>query len=317
MGVNEGNSSRSISSFFLKEKLPFAPRAEVDWQRVKTCAFSAVGIGVAILLFLPPASKNSRTLNPDISVEITEPVHRDSGTPTDRALELMSSASGHTNSRPFGLGTRAQAAGAKTENSMIVAREGSERGSHLPAGSRIQVKLTDNAVVADQAMPVIGEVLADALADGSVAIPRGSKVFGQISFDASSERARIDWKSIRFPDGRERPFAGIGVGEDGQVGVEGDVRSQFARNVGGQMLTRFVAAYAEGSMQKGPLGSSEGGSENGLKYAVAETAKDRANAWAEGLSKESKWIEVSQKQSFAIVLTQAFAFRDPGFTHGR
>lgn len=205
----------------------------------------------------------------------------------------------------------------KTEHSMVLVRQGADSGVSVPAGTRLRVRLLERAIVGSQAMPVIGEVTADLMWDGSPVIRKGAKIFGEISFDEATERAKVDWKAVQLPDGRERPLVGIGIGEDGQVGVEGNVQSQVLRNVAGQTLTRFVAAYAEGSIRRGPLGSSEGGSENGLKYAVAETAKDRANAWAEDLSKEAKWIEVSPNQSFVIVLTQAFVFRDPGFTHGR
>jgi hypothetical protein len=70
-------------------------------------------------------------------------------------------------------------------------------------------------------------------------------------------------------------------------------------------------------MSQGQLGASEGGHQNGMKKAVASTAKDRANAWAEDMNKEKKWIELQMGAEFYTVLNQPFLFRDPGATHGR
>lgn len=320
MEVDQRKSERkSILSFFLKAKVPFAPRAEVDWARVRACGGAAVGIGVLVLLFLPPAEETRLAVDEDardVPAELRSPLAHEAADPTGRTLELMSVRGepmmpGRFRNEGRGPGSK------ETEQSMVLVRPGSDSGVSVPAGTRLRVRLIERATVGVQAMPVIGEVTADLMWDGSPVIRKGARILGEISFDEGTERAKVDWKAIRLPEGRERPLAGIGIGEDGQVGVEGDIRSQVLRNVGGQMLTRFVAAYAEGSMRRGPLGSSEGGSENGLKYAVAETAKDRANAWAEDLSKEAKWIEVAPDRPFAVVLTQAFVFRDPGFTHGR
>jgi type IV secretory pathway VirB10-like protein len=166
-------------------------------------------------------------------------------------------------------------------------------------------------------MPVIGIVSKDVLQEGELAIPQGAKLFGEASFNDSTERADIAWRAIQLPDGRGRQISALGVGLDSQIGVEGRVHSEALKNAVGQTLTRFIGAYAEGSMQRGVLGASEGGSENGLKNAIAATAKDRAEAWAETMKKEKKWIEIDAGQEVSAVLTQAFPFREPGNTNGR
>ncbi|MFN9066383.1 MAG: hypothetical protein ACK5V3_04090 [Bdellovibrionales bacterium] len=116
---------------------------------------------------------------------------------------------------------------------------------------------------------------------------------------------------------RERPLSAIGVGSDGQVGVDGRVHSETMKNVIGQTMTRFIGAYAEGSMQRGSLGENPGGAENGLKNAISETAQDQAERWADDLKKEKRWIEISNRTEFYAVLTANFAFRDPGATYGQ
>ena len=65
------------------------------------------------------------------------------------------------------------------------------------------------------------------------------------------------------------------------------------------------------------MGAAPGGAENGLKNAVAETAKARADTWAEDLKKEKKWIELEAGAESFAVLNQPFSFRDPGATYGR
>jgi type IV secretory pathway VirB10-like protein len=166
-------------------------------------------------------------------------------------------------------------------------------------------------------MPVMGIVAHEVVHEDSLAIPEGAKVLGDVSFDDSSERAQISWRSIIFPDGRERPLSAVGVGRDGQLGVEGKVHSDALKNTIGQTVTRFIGAYAEGSMSRGQFGAAEGGHDNGVKNAIAETAKDRAEAWAEDMRKERKWIELDRGAESLVVLNQPFVFRDPGATHGR
>jgi hypothetical protein len=95
------------------------------------------------------------------------------------------------------------------------------------------------------------------------------------------------------------------------------VHSDALKNTIGQTLTRFVGAYAEGSMSRGALGATEGGSANGFKNAISETATERAQAWAEDMKKERMWIEIPSGSESWAVLTQAFVFRDPGSTFGR
>ena len=160
-------------------------------------------------------------------------------------------------------------------------------------------------------------VSKDVASDNGTAIPSGSKVLGDASFDSDSDRATINWRSIILPDGRERPFSAVGVGRDGQVGVGGRVRSDGMKNAAGQTLTRFVGAYAAGSMSTGMLGANQGGHDNGLRNAVAQTATDRANAMGEDLQKERKWIELDSGAETFAVLNQPFTFRDAGATYGR
>jgi type IV secretory pathway VirB10-like protein len=202
-------------------------------------------------------------------------------------------------------------------SSMILSRGGTDTRTQLSAGTRITIRLTGKATIANQGMPVVGIVSQDVISESGTPIPNGSKVLGDASFDEESERASISWRSIILPDGRERPFSAIGVGRDGQVGVGGNVHSDGVKNAVGQTLTRFVGAYAAGSMNTGAFGANQGGNTNGLRNAVAQTATDRANAMGEDLQKERKWIELQSGLETIAVLNQPFTFRDAGATYGQ
>lgn len=308
-----------LRSRFFKEKIPFATRADINWKSVQKCGLVSLALGILVLLFLPTPKPEETSFHEKAEVGSTAHSSNDAQDATEQAVNQMNqgalpSPSGHINQ---GGGGGLAGSGPDRTASMILTRGGQDSKTQMPAGSRIVVRLIEKATVANQGMPVIGIVAYDFVHEDTVAIPQGSKVFGEASFDGSSDRAKVDWKSIQLPDGRERQIAAIGVGSDGQVGVEGNVHSNAVKNTVGQTLTRFIGAYAEGSMQRGALGGNPGGSDNGWKNAIAETAKDRADALAEDLKKEKRWIELNAGMEFYAVLTQVFVFRDPGATYGR
>jgi hypothetical protein len=311
---------------FLKEKSYFLNRREINWIALRNCFLSALGIAVVVILFLPSSKPMDQKFQEGGQAE---PQSFDSqATSGDPTLETIRQLSGGGQARvvPSSLDhlyaspTLSGGGGSAANNrnvSMILARDGLDSKTQLPPGSRLPVRLYEKAIVANQGMPVIGILTRDYVHEDSIAIPQGSKVFGIITFDDNGDRAKVDWQSIQLPDGRERQISAIGVGTDGQLGVPGKTQSDALKNTVGQTLTRFIGAYAEGSMQRGSFGSNQGGGDNGWKNAIAETARDRADAWAESMKKEKRWIEVSNQTEFFAVLTANFAFRDPGATYGR
>ncbi len=198
---------------------------------------------------------------------------------------------------------------------MILSRSGNDAKNQLSAGTRIFVRLSDKIIVSTQAMPLIGIVMKDVNHDDGLAIPQGSKVQGSVSFDDGLERATISLTSIIFPDGRERQISAVAIGADEQLGVEGNIKSNAFQNTAGLALTRFIGAYAQGSMSSGQLGAQSGGSQNGMKNAISATAEDRASAYAEDMKKQKKWIELTNGTQFMAVLNQSFIYREPGGTY--
>lgn len=319
-----------LSRLFLKEPKPFTTKRDINWSAMKK--FGGIGVGVAVvaLLLMPEPKPENTSFHEKAEPGSTIAAKVPESTATDDTWAQLQAAKAGVGSVPSsldylyqtaqGAGMRGGGGGGSSgdrNTSMVMTRGGLDSKTQLPPGSRIRVRLLERATISAQSMPVIGVVSADILHEDTVVLPEGSKLFGEVSFDDSSERAHIAWRSLQFPDGRERQLSAIGVGSDGQVGIEGRVHSEAVKNTIGQTITRFIGAYAEGSMSRGQLGASEGGHSNGMKNAIAETAKDRANAWAEDLRKEKKWIELDAGTESLAVLNQAFTFRDPGATYGQ
>jgi type IV secretory pathway VirB10-like protein len=306
-----------LKTIFLKDKVPFAYKSDVNWKTVRNCFFVSIGLGVLILLLMP-APKNESAFHEKLKSDAETTASQSSGQdPTQEAINQMNRGA---LTRPLSRFTNGSGGGTGSGDrnaSMILTRGGLDSKTQLPAGSRIAVHLTEIATVATTGMPVIGIVTRDFVHEDAIAIPQGSKLFGQVSFNGDGDRAQIDWRSVQLPDGRERQLTAIGVGQDGQVGVYGTIHSNAVKNTVGLTLTHFIGAYAQGSMQTGILGAGPGGSDNGWKNAISQTANDEAGALAEKLKKEKRWIELSPQMEFYAVLTNNFVFRDPGATNGR
>ena len=315
MEIEKRPLKERLTALFLREKIPFAKKADVNWTRVRNCLVGGFGIALAVLLLLPSSTPDAETFHEKAESPSAFSTAK-AADPTEDALRTL------TGERPAWGSSRGGGAGGANSNvdhaaPMILTRGGTDSKTQVPPGTRIVVHLRERATITSQGMPVIGIVSRDFVQEDATAIPAGSKLMGTASLDSEGERARVEWQAIELPDGRGRQFAALGVGLDGQIGVPGKAHSNAAENVVGATLSRFIGAYAEGAMERGSFGGNPGGASNGWKNAIAETAKDRADAFAEGLKKEKRWLELSAGDEFLAVLTTPFTFRDPGGLGGR
>jgi hypothetical protein len=316
-----------IQNYFFKEPKPFTSKREVNWSKVQTWAIVLVGLVILGIIVMPSSRPDLDTFHEKADKGSLAQIKVAENDPTQETIRQFQESQANVRqvhgsldylyrpSSPIGSG-----GGSSTpdrNSSMILSRGGSDTRTQLSAGTRVTIRLIGKATIANQGMPVVGIVSNDVSVESGIAIPSGSKVLGEASFDEESERASIVWRSLILPDGRERPFSAIGIGRDGQVGVNGKVYSDGVKNAVGQTLTRFVGAYAAGSMNTGAFGANQGGHVNGMRNAVAQTATDQANAMGEDMQKERKWIELSGGAETVAVLNQPFMFRDPGATYGR
>lgn len=290
-----------LASLIWKDPTPFSSKRDFNWKFLKI-TFGLVSLLILSVILAMPSKETlefegkEELAKREMSLENTERPLPDLAMDT----RSYSGASGSTKS-------------SRSHNSsMIVARGGVDLVNSVPPGRRFRIRLRESVIVSQSSMPVIGIVLEDVSSDDTLAVPKGSLVFGEATFNQDTRRGQVVWRFLRSVDGRERALNAISIGLDGKEGIEGKVHSNEVSNTVGQTLSRFVGSYAEGSMQRGPLNGNPGGSQNGFKNAVADTAKDRADKFAESLRKERVWIEISNSMEFLAVLSEPFLFRDPG-----
>ena len=324
----KGGVNLNFKNSFLKESKPFTSKRDVKWYKVYGLLGLFLFLTIVAILFWPSSKLDQEIFQEKAehgSLNQKEFSDTDSGNETIKQFQESRSNAQRVHGsldylyRPDTVTGSGRSGGNSPDrnSSMILSRGGTDTRTQLSSGTRVAIRLTGNTTIANQGMPVVGIVSLDVSSEGGTAIPSGSKVLGDASFDEDSERASINWRSIILPDGRERPFSAIGIDRNGQVGVGGKIRSDGVKNALGQTLTRFVGAYAAGSMNTGAFGANQGGNTNGFRNAIAQTATDRANSMGEDLQKERKWIELQSGSETLAVLNQPFSFRDAGATHGR
>ncbi len=311
---------------FLHDAKPFSDRREVKWNVVRNVSITIIVVAVVGLLCMPAKKEQASTFHETVQNGSIPPSGANGSDPTEQTARQLNQGQGniggvHANLdylyQSQGGGGRSGGSMQNKNAAMILTRGGNDAKGSLSAGTRIAIQLTNRTVISNQSMPVVGMITSDVVNDNDVAIAKGSKVLGTASFDDVNERAAIDWKTIILPDGRERQFQAVGISQDGQAGIEGNVKSDVVKNTVGQTLTQFISSYAEGSMSQGPFGASQGGVSNGIKNAVGQTAQARANSMAEAMKKEKKWIEINAGTNTLAVLSASFAFKDPGAVYGR
>ncbi|MCB9092194.1 MAG: TrbI/VirB10 family protein [Halobacteriovoraceae bacterium] len=317
----------NLRDYFLNEPKPFTSKRDVNWNRVQIWAISTLSLGIFLLLLLPEAESDQITFHEKAQNGSLKVLVEDELDPTQETLRQLRESQVNMRQVHGSLDhlyrsdsiTKSNNGRNSSQNntSMILTRGGTDTRTQLSAGTKVVIRLTGKVVIAKISIPIVGIVSSDVNAENGIAIARGAKVLGNATFDEQSERASITWQSIILPDGRERPFSAIALGDDGQTGINGQVHSEGIKNAIGQTITRFVGAYASGSMKTGMLGSNEGGHKNGLRNAIAQTAADQTNEVAEDLKKERKWIEIDSGSETIAILNQPFTFRDAGATYGQ
>lgn len=327
MEIAAKNISLNCKEWFLKAPKPFTTKRDVKWERLGWIAAGVLILLILLILILPAETIEQTVFHEKVNASGGSSGNGMENNPTQDTVRQFEEAQVGSRSVHGSLdhlyadtGGRSLAAGrggpsADRSSSMIISRGGDTK-NQLSSGTRIRVKLAEDLVVSSQSVPLIGYISSDVYSDSTLAIPKGSKLMGEASFNESTERASVNWRSVITPDGKERAFSALSVGQDSQEGIKGNVRSEAVKNSVGQTLTTFVGAYAAGSMNTGAFGANQGGPRNGLRNAIAATATNRANSLGEELQKESKWIELKGGSELTAILNQPFVFRDPGGTNG-
>ena len=322
--------SQKVKLLLFKDAKFLSSKKEVNWKFVKLVSIVGVCVAVVVLLLLPEPKPEVREFhNSGDPVAQAPEEKKEEPNPNQDTWEQMKASQSSATSALKGVGQYNSYLGggassgsgggsgsSKNHNSsMVLSRAGSDSRLSLPSGSVMNVRIISRVTVSTDPMPVMAIVTNDVVHESMLAIPRGSKLFGEATFDESTEKAQVSWKSVVMADNRRRDIQAMAITSDGQAGIYGNVRSNAFKNVAGSTITRFIGAYAEGSMTRSMLGVSTGGVENGLKQAISETAKDQAEQYGNDLKKEKKWVEIDANTEAQAVVTAPFQFRDVGVIH--
>ncbi|MCK6597037.1 MAG: TrbI/VirB10 family protein, partial [Bdellovibrionaceae bacterium] len=211
-----------IKNYFLKEPKPFTSKREVNWSKVQTWAILTVSILILGLLLIPSSEPDQDTFYERAEKGSLEQIRQAENDPTQETIRQLQESQVNVRQvhgsldylyRPTS--SSGSAGGGNSPDrgsSMILSRGGTDARTQLSAGTRVTIRLSNKVTIANQGMPVVGIVSSNVSAESGLAIPSGSKVLGDASFDSDAERATISWRSIILPDGRERPFSAVGVG---------------------------------------------------------------------------------------------------------
>lgn len=195
---------------------------------------------------------------------------------------------------------------------MILGQKGGNAKTQLRAGIRLPLRILDKVIISQDPVPILAELILDSQTDSGLKLPAGTRLYGEASFQRGSERASVRFTQLSLPSGQIRKISALGLGKDGQPGIEGRVFSDGMKNTAGQVLTTFVGGLAAGSMETDILGRSKGGLTNGLLGAVSATAQSRAQAYGEKLKTEREWIELRSGAECDAVLNESLGLQEGG-----
>lgn len=302
---------RKAASLVLLEPAPFSTKRRPNFRALSIILGLSIAVFIVVVLLLPPPQPQNRDFHVRASSSESE-----TGAEANR-IDIPTSSAVMPGAVPEATTFRGRLPGEKTARAsnrggaMIIPRD-NDSSTTLPPGTIFTIKLSRHVSVMQQAIPVIGIVDTTVAGPTGFAISEGSQIFGTATLDPETERARIDWTSIRFADGRMKSFSAVALGSDGQIGIEGDYHSDALKNTAGQLIARFASGMAQGAITRTPFGASEGGIQNGVLQGAADTAKDRADSWTEDMKKPRAWIELQEGTRIEVILSQPFVFRDPG-----
>lgn len=290
-----------ISALFFR-KSNVSAKTEINFKTIRTLALTFFFIFVGVVMLMP----DERSVEFfEKRVSTSEPKSSDSESPGN-SVERTGAANGLWDSPrpaiPRGMGGGTQI---NHNTSMILGAKSGNAKVQLRAGVRLPLRIMDKFIVSSEPVPILAELLLDAMTDAGLRLPAGTKFYGEASFQKGGERASIQFRQISLPDGQIRPLAGLAVGKDGQPGITGRVYSNGLKNTAGSVLTTFVGGLAAGSVETDFMGRSRGGMENGFLTAVAATAKERAQSYGEKMKAEREWIEVTAGAECDVLLSES------------
>lgn len=292
---------RYLKSYLWTES-EMSSKKQINWGSLKIMALFAIATFLLLVLILPSEQDvgfSQQLANDGISV-----AQDTSDKPSRRTISARNLWESPRNTVG---GSSSQS---DRDTPMILNSEFGNAKTQIRAGYRLPVRILERFVVSETAIPVMAEIISDAESPSGLKIPAGSKLYGDAFFQRGQTRAQINFNQLSYPSGEIKRIAFAAMGKDGQLGIDGNVRSDSTRNTTGSVITSFVAGFANGSVETDIFGGSRGGVTNGILSAVGSTAKERANAYGEKLKTEREWIEVETGAECDAVLKETLDFQN-------
>lgn len=199
---------------------------------------------------------------------------------------------------------------------MVIGSKNGNAKDQIHAGTKIRLQNVDKFIASSDGTAIIAKSIEDVSTDAGYEIPRGAIFYGEASFNSALAKAEIKFNRVSFPDGRIQDLQAVAVDSSGQVGLEGNVKSDSVKNSVGQVITSFVGGFAAGSVSRDVFGQSVGGIKNGLLQAFADTAKDKASAYGEKMKEAREWIEIESGVYFDALIQQSVNLKPETLNQG-
>lgn len=295
----------ALTNLFIK-KSHGSSKYEVNTKSFKTLVLSGTLVFVIVTILLPTEE----------NIEFTEkiaqaPPPENPGEGPQEGLRKKTEATNiWSNNAGFSTphrshGSEALRAPINHNTSMLLGGQNRDAKVQLHSGRRVALRILDKFIVAQEMVPILAESILPTISDSGLRLPAGTRFYGESSFQKGSDRASIVFRQISLPSGETRKINALALGKDGQPGVVGAISSDRWKNTAGSLVTTFVAGYASGSMETNVLGVSKGGVENGLKAAIAATAKEQTTTYGEKLKTQREWMEVAAGTECDALLTES------------
>jgi len=231
-----------VLKIVLKERIPFVEKREINWPIIAKLSGIFLFILIVILLCLPETQGQTEEFSGELEKKFEKRSEPGSDsrekTPSEEALILLSPDKTRFKNEANSLKGEFWQEGISTSGSktgeansrersggMIIVPPGKNGRNQLAQGLKLKVRLSESILISQSSVPVIGIITKDVWVESGLAIPEGTRIFGDLSFEESSKRVKGSFHSLEEPGGRQRALTGVALGLDGHLGLTGRVHS--------------------------------------------------------------------------------------------
>jgi len=201
-------------------------------------------------------------------------------------------------------------------NSQILTNQEVDDNMKLLSGTLIPAITLNKIVSGDVDLPTLAIVTEDIYhpITSLLAIPHGSKLIGQTSYDEKLKRIYVHFNTLISPSQKKLSLSGLALDkkDEASSGLSGKYHSEELKRIAGQILSTFVAGAATQLKEaiSGPFGLSVSNNSlsNALLEGVSQASLSQGQRFTESLKNTQGYVEVSQGTPILVFLTSDFLF---------